>query len=551
MSDIADCMDYNAIAASIDYRTMTFKRIYIILLVIMSCLLASGCELMPVTRYKPTLHNPFPEMSTVAVVPFFNQTGNGSFDGREFAKCFANELQRIPGFNVISNEVVENTMREHEILRFESVDDIRYLAQLLHADAIVIGKVHDFKGYYAPHIKFETEWYSVNPYLHPIPTGYGLPWGTEHEGFIPPKLALLAEMELAAAQMKTQTPDYEPVLSPEERRKLANPEETPEGPEQYEFRWQPGEANKEARKENPIRLAAATIPNNMGRETLNETELGDYAEYRQNQDLNNFLRTTGTPYIPEAQPLSEEDQKKEAVALDPEMPHPLQNGPWPSVTAQPGENPWSAQSQYPLYQQGQFDTGMYPGHYAAQNFGMFTPEQLSQQLIAQGLTPEEAARQLLQYGALYGWTNQPIAPIGQQYPFMPGMPVAGQDGVVMGEPNSFPGLPEDWPDPRGFIPEGPKAEKPKEKIRNDGPIITKTSFYEGNESEFMQALQDYDYLFRDDKRIAGSQSILMNRNEFIRFCCRLHIWEIFTARGGAGQAEKVVRQWKIWEGGGK
>ncbi len=209
---------------------MKFRRFLILLLMFFSGVLVAGCEIMPVTRYKPTLHNPFPQLRTVAVIPFYNETGSGNFNGREFAKCFANELQRIPGFHVVANETVEKTMLEHEILRFENVDDIRYLAQLLKADAIIVGKVHDFKGYYAPHIKFETEWYSVNPYLHPIPIGYGLPWGTEYEGFIPPKLALLAEMELAAAQMKTQTPDFEPVLSPEERKKLTDPpvDESPE-----------------------------------------------------------------------------------------------------------------------------------------------------------------------------------------------------------------------------------------------------------------------------------------------------------------------------------
>ena len=506
---------------------MEFKKILITFLAVLTGILIAGCEIMPVTRYKPTLHNPFPQLRSIAVVPFYNETGNGNLSGRDFAKYFANELQRIPGFHVISNEVVEKTMLTHELQRLENIDDIRYLAQLLKADAIVIGKVHDFNGYYAPHIKFETEWYSVNPYLHPIPIGYGLPWGTEHEGFIPDKVVLLAEMELAAAQMKTQTPDFELILSPEERKKQEKSDDEKES-ERYEFRWEP----KEAKQENPIRLAAATIPNNMGKESLDETELGGYAEYRQDQALNEFLKTTGAPYIPEAQPLSVEDQKKKSLTFDPEMPHPLQYGPWPSETAQPGQNPWSDQSQFPLYRQNQMDWGMYQGHYPVQNFGAAPRE---------GLTPEQMAP--------YGWMNHQISPIPPMYPMMPGMPIEGQYGMVMGEPDRFPGLPEDWPDPRGFIPEGPKPEKPKEKIRNDGPIISHITFYEGNDSDFMQALQDYDFLFRDDKRVAGNQSILLNRNEFVRFCCRMHIWEIFSARGGAGQAEKVVRQWKIWEGG--
>ena len=121
--------------------------------------------------------------------------------------------------------------------------------------------------------------------------------------------------------------------------------------------------------------------------------------------------------------------------------------------------------------------------------------------------------------------------------------------MVMGEPDRFPGLPKDWPDPRGLIPEGPEPERPVRKVKNNGPILHHIAIYNGNDSEFMQALEDYDFLFRDDKRIASKQSLLNNRTEFISFCCRLHIWEMLSARGGAGRAEKVVREWKLWHGG--
>ncbi|MDR3183058.1 MAG: hypothetical protein LBT89_09105, partial [Planctomycetaceae bacterium] len=130
---------------------------------------SAGCEIMPVTRYKPTLHNPFVgEMKVIAVLPFFNYSDNPNANGREFAKNFANELQRIPGFIVIANKVVEETMLKHNLHQFESVDDIRYLAQLLKVDAVVVGKIHGFSMNYPPYTKFETEWYCVNPYLHPI-----------------------------------------------------------------------------------------------------------------------------------------------------------------------------------------------------------------------------------------------------------------------------------------------------------------------------------------------------------------------------------------------
>jgi hypothetical protein len=507
----------------------------LILLLFLAVFGQTGCEIMPVIRYKPTLHNPFPQIKNIAIVPFYNYTDNPKVDGREFARAFSNELQKIPGFRVIANKIVEETMLKNDLHKFESVDDIRYLAQLLNVDAVVIGKIHGFSMNYPPFVKFETEWYAVNPYFHPIPPGSNLPWGTEYEEFIPDKVVLLAEMELASAQLKTQTPEYEPVLSPAERKKQEQKKEkSPDENEMYrDFHFEPSESSrpqepKSAKHENPIRLAAATIPNNMGKETLEESVLSQYAEYSQERSINKMLEKTGVPYVPEALPLSTEDRRKESVLFSLEMPHPLHAGPWQSETSPQNQNPWSDQNQYPLFQQNQLNPGIYQGHYA----GFPQPA---------GLTPEELAQ--------YGWINQPILPVPSMSPLMPGMPVEGQPGMVMGEPDRFPGLPTDWPDPRGFIPEGPEPERPKREVKSDAPFISHINVYNGNDNELMQALHDYDFLFRDDKRIAGKQSILNNRSEFISFCCRLHIWEIFSARGGAGTAEKVTRQWKSWHGG--
>jgi len=495
----------------------------------------AGCEVMPVTRYKPTLHNPFVgEMKSVAVVPFYNFTDNPKVDGREFAEHYALELQKIPGFKVVANKIVEDAMIKHEIdpflYKFESVDDIRYLAQLLNVDVVVIGKIHSFSMNYPPITKFETEWYSVNPYLHPIPIGYGLPWGTEYERFIPDKIVLLAEMELAESQIKTQTPKFDPIKP----RQPSNDED-----ELDAFRGLV--PPKQAKRNETIRLmsatktgvthtaatqtaatqTAATLPNNMRMESTNEDILTDAAQRRQDLAMDRIMASTGVPFVPEATPVTDREQKEELFRKS--MEHPLKHGPWLSETIQPNQLPYSAQNSYPGYQQSMLNPGHYMGHYPG-----FPPPS--------GLTTE----QLTQYGVV----AQPIVPPPPMYALMPGMPIEGQYGMVMGEPDRFPGLPSDWPDPRGFIPEGPKPERSVGREKNPGPIISWVNVYNGNDSEFMQALDDYVFNFRDDKRISGKQTVLTNRNEFIAFCCRMHIWEIFSARGGAGPAEKVIRAWK-------
>jgi hypothetical protein len=479
----------------------------------------SGCEIMPVTRYKPTLHNPFVgEMTTVAVVPFYNLTGNDKVDGREFANHFALELQRVTGFYVIANKTVEDTMWQYNIHKLESVEDIRYLAQLLKVDAIVIGKIHNFSMNYPPLAKFETEWYCQNPYLHPILEGYGLPWGTEYERYIPDKIVLLTEMNLARAQIKTQTPKFEPI----------KPKNTEDDSEEFDAFYKLIPPPKQARRDGAIvqmsaTQAAATIPNNMQVQSTDEDSLSDKALREQSIARSRAMASTGVPYVPDAAPISDREQRDFRVQS--ELEHPLKQGPWQSETAKENQLPWSMQNPYATYQQNMQNPGGYVGNYP----GYPQPP---------GLATEQLTT--------YGFVAQPIPPVQPMYPLMPGMPVEGEPGMVMGEPDRFPGLPEDWPDPRGLIPEGPKPERSVSKAKNEGPVISWINVYNGNDSEFMQALDDYDFLFRDDKRLSGKQTILTNRSEFIAFCCRMHIWEIFSARGGAGPAERITRTPKPW-----
>ena len=71
--------------------------------------------------------------------------------------------------------------------------------------------------------------------------------------------------------------------------------------------------------------------------------------------------------------------------------------------------------------------------------------------------------------------------------------------------------------------------------------MTHTRIYSGSDSEFTEALASY-YHFRDDARFGGWQNYLQRSDDFIRFCCHMHISEMLSARGGAGET-RVVWQW--------
>jgi len=175
-------------------------------LLLTGCLLSAGCSLLPEIAHQPTVHNPFPQLSKVAVAPFFNLSNEPTVDGRQVALAYFNELQSVPGFEVVPVNVVEQAIRDNRI-QLSTPADARRLAQLLDVDAVVLGAVTDFSPYYPPRMGIQVEWYAANAGFHPIPPGYGLPWGTPEEEGIPGPLVFEAEMALARAQLKTQTPE--------------------------------------------------------------------------------------------------------------------------------------------------------------------------------------------------------------------------------------------------------------------------------------------------------------------------------------------------------
>lgn len=177
--------------------------------------LTTGCVFMPEISRQPTFHNPFPQLQKIAVAPFFNLSTEPTVDGRHVALAYFNELQSIQGFEVIPIGVVEKALEAHQ-MSLSSPAEARRLAQLLDVDAVVVGAVTDFSPYYPPRLALQVEWYAANPCYHAIPPGYGLPWGTPQEDEIPGSLIFEAEMALARAQMKTQTPRYAklPQLTP-------------------------------------------------------------------------------------------------------------------------------------------------------------------------------------------------------------------------------------------------------------------------------------------------------------------------------------------------
>jgi hypothetical protein len=376
-----------------------------------------GCNLIiPDIGHQPVIRNPFPQLSRVAVAPFFNQSDEPTVDGRKFALAYFAELQAIPGFEVVPLGVVEEAILEHHV-DLASAGEARRLGRILGVDAVVIGSVTDYTPYYPPRCGLRVEWYAANPGFHEIPPGYGLPWGTPEEEFIPEPLVFEAEMALAKAQLATQTPicDLPPV---------------------------------------PVPAAAAAAPRLSAPLPFPPQPTAPGAETQPGED--------GSAIPPPNEPPANHDSEANDA----------------TATA-----------------------------YERRIFEQAPSDDSTANSTVRLLQPESAA--------------------------------AVDTTVAIGPPGAERTA---WPDLTSFIPPPPCAERPP-CLPNDGPIMTHTRIYHGHEGDFTEALANY-YHFRNDARFGGWQNYLQRSDDFIRFCCHVHIAEMLSARGGADQT-RVVWRWPV------
>jgi hypothetical protein len=184
-------------------RTATSSWLPVLAIVLM--LGSSGCTLLPQRIDRPQIHNPFPQLRKIAVVPFFNQSDFPQINGANVASSYRHQLQQIRGFEVLPIGVVDQYLSQRPI-PINQAPDFQQMARDLGVDAVVVGSITDFDPYYPPRMGLAVRWYAANPGFHAIPPGYGLPWGTAEEEYIPEELRFEAEFALASEQLKTQTP---------------------------------------------------------------------------------------------------------------------------------------------------------------------------------------------------------------------------------------------------------------------------------------------------------------------------------------------------------
>ena len=106
----------------------------------------------------------------MAVLPFFNQSDDPTLNPDQIAIAYYNELQQIPGFEVVPVGVTVRQLKLHGI-RLGPGTDYQQLARRLGVDAVVVGAVTDYRSYCPPRMTLAVNWFAANSCLHPIPSG--------------------------------------------------------------------------------------------------------------------------------------------------------------------------------------------------------------------------------------------------------------------------------------------------------------------------------------------------------------------------------------------
>lgn len=120
-------------------------------LLLSAAALALGACRPEYVRYKSYPPNPFPDLTVVAVLPFFNETSTENLDTIDFANIFASELVKFDGFRVVRPRMILASLGEGEVLR-RNVDDVLRVARRHRADAVVVASVTDYDPYVPPRI---------------------------------------------------------------------------------------------------------------------------------------------------------------------------------------------------------------------------------------------------------------------------------------------------------------------------------------------------------------------------------------------------------------
>ena len=122
-----------------------------------TALFCGGCAAIPEVKHQPQYHNPFPQLHRVAILPFFNLSSDPTVNQDEVAEAYFNELQKIPGFEVMPPGVAKQWLVANRV-QIDGSTDFQMLARRIGSGCVDSRGGH---GITRPTIRLESAWLST------------------------------------------------------------------------------------------------------------------------------------------------------------------------------------------------------------------------------------------------------------------------------------------------------------------------------------------------------------------------------------------------------
>jgi hypothetical protein len=118
-------------------------------LLLAALILSAGCQ--STTSTMPARQ----DIRLVAILPFFDETGNPSFDGEAFGAILASEFVKASGVRAIRPAQIRAALKPGEKIR--SIDDAIRIARLLGADTVLACAITDYDPYDPPRVAIHAQ----------------------------------------------------------------------------------------------------------------------------------------------------------------------------------------------------------------------------------------------------------------------------------------------------------------------------------------------------------------------------------------------------------
>lgn len=137
---------------------MTSKKVilnhhhYLYIGLALACFCFTGCSLFKSEKIiQPHVYpSPYAEPVIWAVVPFANESGTSTADSYRFAEQYAQQLEQVEGFSVISLNRSLEAMKQLELIRVATLADANSLMQALNVDGLIVGTITAYDPYDPP-----------------------------------------------------------------------------------------------------------------------------------------------------------------------------------------------------------------------------------------------------------------------------------------------------------------------------------------------------------------------------------------------------------------